>query len=161
MNQRFCNGMIHVIKAGENLYQLSRKYRVPLALILRANPYVDVYNLQPGQEICIPMSRPVVPFPGNRPPMPRETTLEERREEREEQLEEQIEELFEEREERNERMERDDREEDVDYFITNGVMSLAEVLQQMGITAEEMLKNNHLEAIILAPDVKLMMPKKV
>ena len=63
MRQRFCNGMIHVIKKGDNLYQLSRKYRVPLALILRANPYVDVYNLQPGQEICIPMSRPIMPFP--------------------------------------------------------------------------------------------------
>ena len=45
MNQRFCNGMIHVIRSGDNLYQLSRRYRVPLALILRANPYVDVYNL--------------------------------------------------------------------------------------------------------------------
>ena len=31
---------------------------------MRANPYVDVYNLQPGQEICIPMSRP---FPGMMP----------------------------------------------------------------------------------------------
>lgn len=58
MNKRYCNGMVHVIKQGETLYQLSRKYRVPLALILRANPYVDVYNLQVGQEICIPVVRP-------------------------------------------------------------------------------------------------------
>lgn len=58
MNKRYCNGMVHVIKQGETLYQLSRKYRVPLALILRANPYVDVYNLQVGQEICIPVMRP-------------------------------------------------------------------------------------------------------
>lgn len=58
MNRRYCNGMVHVIKQGENLYQLSRRYRVPLALILRANPYVDVYNLQVGQEICIPVVRP-------------------------------------------------------------------------------------------------------
>ena len=65
MNQRFCNGMVHVIKEGETLYHLSRQYRVPLALILRANPYVDVYNLQVGQEICIPVARP---FPGIRPP---------------------------------------------------------------------------------------------
>ena len=76
MKQRFCNGMIHVIKSGENLYQLSRKYHVPLALILRANPYVDVYNLQPGQEICIPMSKPIMPFPGMHPPMPRENAME-------------------------------------------------------------------------------------
>lgn len=58
MNKRYCNGMVHVIKQGETLYQLSRRYRVPLALILRANPYVDVYNLQVGQEICIPVTRP-------------------------------------------------------------------------------------------------------
>lgn len=58
MNKRYCNGMVHVIKQGETLYQLSRRYRVPLALILRANPYVDVYNLQVGQEICIPVARP-------------------------------------------------------------------------------------------------------
>ncbi len=58
MNKRYCNGMVHVIKQGETLYQLSKRYRVPLALILRANPYVDVYNLQPGQEICIPVVRP-------------------------------------------------------------------------------------------------------
>ena len=58
MNKRYCNGMVHVIKQGETLYQLSRRYRVPLALILRANTYVDVYNLQVGQEICIPVVRP-------------------------------------------------------------------------------------------------------
>ena len=58
MNKSYCNGMVHVIKQGETLYQLSRRYRVPLALILRANPYVDVYNLQVGQEICIPVVRP-------------------------------------------------------------------------------------------------------
>lgn len=69
MNQRFCNGMVHVIKEGETLYQLSRMYRVPVALLLRANPYVDVYNLQVGQEICIPVGRPV--FPGMMPPFGR------------------------------------------------------------------------------------------
>lgn len=67
--------MIHVIKEGDNLYQLSRQYRVPLALIMRANPYVDVYNLQVGQEICIPVGRPspgIFPlFGGMRPPMGR------------------------------------------------------------------------------------------
>lgn len=72
MNKRYCNGMVHVIKQGETLYQLSRRYRVPLALILRANPYVDVYNLQVGQEICIPMVRQqggmiCMPIPGMNP----------------------------------------------------------------------------------------------
>lgn len=75
MNHRYCNGMIHVIKEGDNLYQLSRQYRVPLALIMRANPYVDVYNLTVGQEICIPVGRPspgiFPPFGGMRPPVGR------------------------------------------------------------------------------------------
>lgn len=44
MNRRYCNGMVHVIKPGDTLYQLSRYYRIPMAMLLRANPYVDVYN---------------------------------------------------------------------------------------------------------------------
>ncbi len=54
LKNRYCNGMIHVIKQGDTLYQISQMYQVPLALLLRSNPYVDVYNLQPGQEICVP-----------------------------------------------------------------------------------------------------------
>ena len=43
------------IKEGDTLYRISRKYRISLDRIMEANPYVDVYNLRPGQEICIPM----------------------------------------------------------------------------------------------------------
>lgn len=50
-----CRGFLHVVEAGDTLYLLSRRYRVPLSLILLANPYVNVYNLQPGDEICIPV----------------------------------------------------------------------------------------------------------
>lgn len=116
MNRRFCNGMVHVIKEGENLYQLSRAYRVPLALILRANPYVDVYNLQVGQEICIPV---VKPFGGMmRPPMGRPrgpqdvppqngmAAPEESVRDREEQMEEERERIEEERERMDEERER-------------------------------------------------------
>ena len=42
---RACNGSKYVIKKGDTLYSISRRYDVPLALVLRANPYVDVYNL--------------------------------------------------------------------------------------------------------------------
>ena len=120
MNRRFCNGMVHVIKEGENLYQLSRAYRVPLALILRANPYVDVYNLQVGQEICIPVAKP---FGGMmRPPMgrprrpqdmPRQNGMAspqesfEDREERREEERERREEARERMEEERERIEED------------------------------------------------------
>lgn len=49
-----CPGFLHVIERGDTLYLLSRKYRVPLWAIFFANPYVDVYNLQIGDELCIP-----------------------------------------------------------------------------------------------------------
>lgn len=57
MNFEYCNGYTHTIKKGDTLYGLSRRYRVPLALILRANPYVDVYNLQVGDTVCIPVRK--------------------------------------------------------------------------------------------------------
>jgi LysM repeat protein len=50
--------MIYNIKQGDTLYNISRTYNVPIALILRANPYVDIYNLQVGDELCIPVSNP-------------------------------------------------------------------------------------------------------
>ncbi|MCI8418616.1 MAG: LysM peptidoglycan-binding domain-containing protein [Lachnospiraceae bacterium] len=49
-----CRGFLHTVARGDTLYLLSRCYGVPLSSILLANPYVNVYNLQPGDEICIP-----------------------------------------------------------------------------------------------------------
>lgn len=54
MNYEYCNGYTHTIKQGDTLYEISRMHQVPLALLLRANPYVDVFNLQVGDTICIP-----------------------------------------------------------------------------------------------------------
>lgn len=50
--------MVYNIKQGDTLYNISRSYNVPIALILRANPYVDIYNLQIGDELCIPVINP-------------------------------------------------------------------------------------------------------
>ncbi len=50
-----CNGMMYTVRSGDTLYSVSLKYGVPLALLLRVNPYVDVYNLQPGETICVPV----------------------------------------------------------------------------------------------------------
>ena len=58
MNYEYCGGIVHEIRQGDTLYQLSREYSVPLALLLRANPYVDVYNLQVGDTLCIPRMMP-------------------------------------------------------------------------------------------------------
>lgn len=51
---------IYVIKQGDTLYSISRRFNVPLALILRANPYAEVYSLQIGDELCIPVIKPVM-----------------------------------------------------------------------------------------------------
>lgn len=57
-----CNGIIYTIKKGDTLYSLSGRFRVPLARILRANPYIDIYNLQIGEQICIPKCPDCNPF---------------------------------------------------------------------------------------------------
>lgn len=59
-----CSGTIHVISRGETLYIIAKMYRVPLGIIMRANPELDPYNLRIGQKICIP------PFPPQRPDRP-------------------------------------------------------------------------------------------
>lgn len=169
MKQRFCNGMIHVIKQGENLYQLSRKYRVPLALILRANPYVDVYNLQVGQEICIPMSRPIMPFPGLRPPMQPRTYDAENAREREEEMRENMRENMDEvmMSETDETGTADDmpmeqQDESVEgSYVCDGATSLSAILKDTGMTVEELLENNNPDEIIIGADVRLTVPKKV
>lgn len=51
----YCDGMMYAVKKGDTLYSISMKYNIPLVLLLRANPYVDVYNLQVGETICIPV----------------------------------------------------------------------------------------------------------
>lgn len=64
MNYEYCDGVTHTIKKGDTLYEISRKYNVALSLLLRANPYVDVFNLQIGDTICIPTSpEQAVPYP--------------------------------------------------------------------------------------------------
>lgn len=49
-----CKGIVHRVVAGDTLYKLSKMYGVRLIDILKENPYVNVYNLQIGDEICIP-----------------------------------------------------------------------------------------------------------
>lgn len=54
---RMCRGKKYQIMEGDTLYAISRRERIPLEWILRANPYVNVYNLQIGEWICIPQWR--------------------------------------------------------------------------------------------------------
>lgn len=50
-----CNGIAYQVKAGDTLYGILRRYNVPLAAVLRVNPTLDVYNLQPGMVVCLPV----------------------------------------------------------------------------------------------------------
>lgn len=52
--ERKCKGVIHRVIKGDTLYRLSKMYGVRLIDIMKENPYVNVYNLQIGDEICIP-----------------------------------------------------------------------------------------------------------
>lgn len=55
-----CLGFIHVLEQGDTLYKLGKKYGVTVSSLMFANPYVNVYNMQIGDEICIPKIRPIV-----------------------------------------------------------------------------------------------------
>ena len=54
MNYEYCDGFTYTIKNGDTLYEISRRHNVPLSLLLRSNPFVDVFNLQVGDTLCIP-----------------------------------------------------------------------------------------------------------
>lgn len=63
-NHSRCIGFMHVIEKGDTLYKLGKKYGVSVTALMFANPYVNVYNLQIGDELCIPKLPPVViPIP--------------------------------------------------------------------------------------------------
>ena len=53
-----CRGHVHVVEKGDTLYKIAKKYDVHLFDIMRLNPYVNVYNLQIGDEICVPVMSP-------------------------------------------------------------------------------------------------------
>ena len=52
--EKKCRGTVHKVVQGDTLYKISKLYGVRLVDVLKENPYVNVYNLQPGDEICVP-----------------------------------------------------------------------------------------------------------
>lgn len=54
-----CRGIIHVVEKGDTLYKLGLRYHVSVSQIMFSNPYVNVYNLQVGDELCIPVGRQI------------------------------------------------------------------------------------------------------
>lgn len=57
--------MVHVIRPGDTLYRLSREYGVKVSALMMANPFVDIYNLRIGDELCIPRLRRMQEKNGN------------------------------------------------------------------------------------------------
>ena len=53
-NKNGCSGPVHVVEPGDTLYGIAQKYHTRVRVLLDLNPFVDIYNLQPGDEICIP-----------------------------------------------------------------------------------------------------------
>lgn len=51
-----CRGMIYKVDQGDTLYSISRKYGLTVRDLMRSNPFVNVYNLQVGEELCIPVA---------------------------------------------------------------------------------------------------------
>lgn len=47
-----------MVKSGETLYRISRTYQVSLEDIIDVNPDINIYNLQPGDKVCVPVPRP-------------------------------------------------------------------------------------------------------
>lgn len=57
-----CGGTIHVIQPGDTLYLLGKRYHVSVGQLIFANPFVDIYNLQIGDELCIPATLQPMPI---------------------------------------------------------------------------------------------------
>lgn len=58
-NQK-CIGSVYVVKEKDSLYKIAVQYGVRVKDIMKQNPYVNVYNLQIGDELCIPGFTPVI-----------------------------------------------------------------------------------------------------
>lgn len=56
------NGAYYTIKEGESFYRIAQRNKIPLNLLLEANPEANPYNLKVGQEICIPNVPSGCPF---------------------------------------------------------------------------------------------------
>ncbi|MBF8982345.1 LysM peptidoglycan-binding domain-containing protein [Lutibacter sp. B2] len=57
------NGKLYVVQEGDTLYTLAVKYDVSYNALVKANPNLDINNLKPGDELCIPRYQPSKPCP--------------------------------------------------------------------------------------------------
>ena len=57
-----CPGFTYVVRPGDTLFGLAKRFNTSVTAILAANPGIDPNRLQIGQEICLPAPAP--PCPG-------------------------------------------------------------------------------------------------
>ncbi|MBE5956080.1 MAG: LysM peptidoglycan-binding domain-containing protein [Lachnospiraceae bacterium] len=50
-----CRGQVYKVQKGDTLYSISRKYNLRVRDLMSANPFVNVYQLRIGEELCIPV----------------------------------------------------------------------------------------------------------
>lgn len=65
--ERRCKGQLYKVEKGDTLYSISRRYDLRVRDLMRANPFVNVYQLQVGEELCIPVVLEDRPSDGVRP----------------------------------------------------------------------------------------------
>lgn len=53
--------IVHPVQNGETLWRVAERYRSSLAALETANPGIDPYALQGGQQLTVPLPFPVVP----------------------------------------------------------------------------------------------------
>lgn len=53
-NKNKCPSFVYVVEQGDTLYSIARKYHTRVRILLDMNPFVDIYHLQPGDELCVP-----------------------------------------------------------------------------------------------------------
>lgn len=53
--QKKCKGLVYQVKNGDTLYKISKIYGMKVRDLMMANPYINVYDLQPGDELCVPV----------------------------------------------------------------------------------------------------------
>lgn len=54
-----CKGIIYQVKSGDTLYKVAKMHGIKVRDLMLANPYVNVYQLQIGDELCVPVFAPV------------------------------------------------------------------------------------------------------
>ncbi len=52
------SGNIYIVRRGDTLPSIARRFNTTVVAIIRANPFIGILGLRPGFPICIPVPRP-------------------------------------------------------------------------------------------------------